>query len=144
MYIRVALSVCLLLPFISCSDSVDDEDRETSRSDVLDESPPRVLTRASSPSEALRLLPVSIGDRVRIVPSEITDDLHISGKTGEVIRVADSASGATVYIKELEQKFGLSSNLLELTDLPAGTDISMGDRKWVSNQNGEWVEVESD
>jgi len=143
MTLRIVLSVCLLLTLVSCGAPSKDEAQEAIDANLVDEPLLLSLSRASSPSEALRLLPVSIGDKVRIVPSPISDELGISGMTGEVIWTSNSATGAIVYFKELEQEFGLSSNQLELTDLPPGTDISMGDRKWVSNQDGEWIEIES-
>ena len=43
------------------------------------------LARASSPSEALRRVPVSIGDSVRVVPDAITEEWGVAGLTGEVI-----------------------------------------------------------
>lgn len=154
---RVVFLVCSLASLVSCSEPNNSEGREVSGINMVDESPQHTLRRASSPSEALRLLPVSVGDKVRIVSSPITDEEQISGMIGVVTRVSfppdtrsrDAevtipASTATVHIEELGRSFGLSTNLLELADLPLGEVISMDDRDWVLNEDGEWVAIETD
>lgn len=144
MNLRAVLLVCGLASLVSCNEANKSEGREVSEINMVDEPTLLTLRRAASPSEALRLLPLAIGDKVRILPSTITDESGASGMIGEVIGVTDSGSGATVQIEELGLKIGLSRNLLDLVDLPVGTDISMGDNAWINNQDGEWIEVESD
>ena len=155
--LRVVFLVCGLASLVSCSEPNKSEGREASEINMVDESPLHTLTRASSPSEALRRLPVSIGDKVRIVSSPITDEQQISGMIGVVTqgtlppdtRIPDAgvtipARGVIVHIDEIDRDVGLSTNLLELADLPVGAVISMGDRDWVLNHDGEWLETEND
>ena len=144
MRLRVALLACFSVSVVSCDEPSMDGEPGASQINAVNESQLGALSRVSSPTEALRLLPVSIGDQVRIVPSQITDELKISGMVGVVIETSNSGSGATVFVNELDRKFGLTSNLLELVELPTGTIISMGDKKWVSNQDNEWEEISSD
>ncbi len=157
MIVRVVFLVCCLASLVSCNESNQSEERDTNEINNVDESPLQTLTRATSPTEALLHLPISIGDKVRIVSSPIADAEQISGMVGVVTRVSFppdtnsaeagvtiAASGATVHIEELGQDFGLSTNLLELTDLPIGAVVSMGDREWVLSQSGEWLETAND
>lgn len=150
MNIRVACLACMVAPLISCGTHSNDDGREASDDVATNEADLTSLNRSSSLAEALRLLPVKVGDKVRVVPTEVADELGISGLTGEVIDVSPSASGntdhagATVFFEGLGQEFGMSSSMLELVDLPVGTDISMGDRTWVRTENGEWEEISND
>ncbi len=144
MYWRAAFPAVFLLSLTSCSEPNTGGERHANPDDFVDESPKLVLSPAVSPNEALRHLPVSVGDRVRIVTSPVGDELQISGMTAEVIEVRDSGSTAAIAVDGQDWKITISSSLLEPIDPPAGLEISMGDRTWVSNQDGEWVEVGPD
>ena len=106
-------------------------------------------------SEALRALPVSFGDNVRIIAAPVTEELGISGLRGEVygettpsvtgievIGASETDAAINVYIEELQKDFWLSPDLVELIDHAPGSTISIGDKQWVRTEDGAWIESE--
>jgi len=148
--LRIALLACLVIAIGSCGTRDKDDEREAGDEIVADESDLTTLSRASSLNDALRLLPVAVGDKVRVLPSAAADHLGVAGMIGVVTEVSASASGKTdhavaeVRFEELEQYFSMSANMLELVEPPVGIDISMGDRTWVRTENDEWTEIAND
>lgn len=110
-----------------------------------------------NPNEALRRLPVSFGENVRIVSAAVTDELGIAGLTGQVYGVttpsitgiefvggSQTDTAVNVFVEELEKDYWLSPDLVELIDHAPGTTVSMGYREWVRTEDGEWKEVDND
>jgi hypothetical protein len=133
------------MAIIGCGNS-HRKDEMTDVSDLFDK---------SQLSEALRELPVSFGDNVRVVKSKQTDELGISGLTGqvygettssvsgvEVIGDLKSDAAVNVYFEELQRDYWLSPDLVELVDHAPGTTISIGDKELVRTEEGEWVRSE--
>ncbi len=135
--------VALLMAIVGCVES-HREDEMTEVSDLFDK---------SQLSKALRELPVSFGDNVRVVESKQTRELGISGLIGqvygettpsvtgvEVIGELTSDAAINVYFEDLQRDFWLSPDLVELVDHAPGTTISIGDKELVRTEDGEWKE----
>src|SRR5687768_3215953 len=96
---------------------------------------------------------ISFGDNVKILQSEETDKLGISGKTGQVYGVTTpSVTGVEVIgeteedyainvsIKEVGNEFWFASHLLEFIDHGEGTEIVIGNHRAVRRTDGNWEE----
>ena len=145
MRFQLALIVSLAVLIAGCNES-NKEDR------MVDLTDPFGTTQLS---EALRALPVSFGDNVRIIAAPVTEELGISGLRGEVygettpsvtgievIGASETDAAINVYIEELQKDFWLSPDLVELIDHAPGSTISIGDKQWVRTEDGAWIESE--
>lgn len=142
---RLLPIAALAMVIIGCGDS-HKEDEMTNLSEPFGK---------SQLSDTLRELPVSFGDNVRVVESQLTKELGISGLKGqvygetipsvsgvEVIGELKSDAAVNVYIEELQSDYWLSPDLVELIDHAPGTTISIGDKELIRTEDGEWKESE--
>jgi hypothetical protein len=141
---RILPVACFWILLISCTDS----SKDMSKPETFIDGPL---------SDALRALPVSFGDNVRIVSVTATEELEIAGLTGqvygettvsvtgvEVIGGSHTDTAVNVFIEELNKDYWLSPDLVELIDHAPGTTVSIGDREWIRTEDGQWKEVDDD
>ena len=96
---------------------------------------------------------ISFGDNVRIISSQETDALGLSGKKGQVYgETTPSVTGVAVIGKteedfalnvsfeEIDQEFWFAHHLLEFIDHGEGTEIVIGNHRAVRQADGSWEE----
>ena len=89
--------------------------------------------------------------RIRAVPE--TEALGVAGLTGSVHGqttpsdmgvsvIGDSAEdyAINVYFDDREEGFWFAPHLVEFVDHAPGTEIGIGDRRWVRAADGRWLE----
>ena len=99
-------------------------------------------------------MPISFGDNVRIVSTPLTVSLGFAGLTGavygqttpsvtgvEVIGEIANNCAINVNLSESNESFWFAPELLEFVDHAPGTEMSVGDKKFVRSADGEWIAV---
>jgi hypothetical protein len=97
---------------------------------------------------------VSFGDNVKILSSEETDKLNLSGKIGqvygettpsvtgvEVIGGVEEDFALNVNIEDLNEQYWFAHHLLEFIDHAEGTTLQVGNIKAVRRNDGSWEET---
>ena len=96
---------------------------------------------------------IGFGDNVKVIESEITIQKGLAGRLGEiygetvpsfsgteVIGVSKHDFALNVYFEELDESFWFIPELLELINHNEGLNIRIGDKEWIRNSKGEWME----
>lgn len=101
---------------------------------------------------------ISFGDNVRIRNAPETERLKLAGKIGsvygettpsisgvDVIGVLERDYAVNVFFDDLDDGFWFSDHLVEFVDHGAGNEIKIDgiDKRWVRNDNGEWIEFDT-
>lgn len=97
---------------------------------------------------------ITFGDNVKILSSQETDELGLSGRKGQVYGVTTpSVTGVVVigqteedyalnvFIEEMNQDFWIAPKLLEFVDHGEGTEIVVGNLRAVRKADGSWDET---
>lgn len=99
--------------------------------------------------------PIAFGDNVRILAVPETSRRGLAGRVGqvfghttpsstgvEVIGSTDDDFALNVFIKELDEAFWFTRDLVEFIDHAAGTEASLDGvpGTWVRTEHGEWAE----
>jgi len=96
---------------------------------------------------------VSFGDNVKILDSQETNELGLSGKKGQVygettpsvtgmgfIGATETDYALNVFIEEMDKDFWIAPNLLEFIDHGEGTEVVIGNVRAVQKADGSWDE----
>ena len=100
---------------------------------------------------------LSLGDNVRVRTTEVTKRHGAAGMRGQVYgETTPSATGVdvigdsttdyavNVFFDELDKGYWFAPNLLEFLDHAPGTEIVIGNHRWVRADDGEWIEPDAD
>ena len=98
-------------------------------------------------------MPISLFDNVRVVSTPITISLGLAGLTGQVygetkpsVTVVEVVGGTTidyainVQIEGQPDTIWFAPDLLEFVDHAPGTDVVIGNTRFVRSDSGDWVE----
>lgn len=112
------------------------------------------LTRATTLREALRLLPISAGDFVRVTSTEVSNSLGIAGLTGRVTETPPRGSGGKqptqrpqvtgqfmVFVTGQNREIAVPGHLIDLISLAPGGTVAVDGRVWISTDDGDWKEL---
>jgi hypothetical protein len=96
---------------------------------------------------------ITFGDNVRIKTTPVTQQLELAGLIGQIYgETKPSISGAVVtgpctddyalniVIKDRPDSIWLAPEFVELFDHAPGTEISIGNKRFVRSESGEWIE----
>lgn len=96
------------------------------------------------------------GDHVRIRTTPLTAQLGLAGLIGtvygqttpsitrvEVIGNVIDDYALNIVIEHRNEELWFAAELIEFVDHAAGTEITLGSRHLVRDQNGEWIETRS-
>ena len=98
---------------------------------------------------------ITFGDTVRVRTSDVTVEAGLAGLVGivhgettpsvtgvDVVGGNESDFALNVYFESLGEGWWFQEELLEFIDHGAGTEIGFEgvDKKWVRNEEGEWIE----
>lgn len=91
------------------------------------------------------------GDRVRIRATSITEAAGVAGLTGQVNGETTPSITSVTVIGEVMEDFALNiafdqggesqwfaPELVEFVDHGAGTEIRIGEKRWVRSASGDW------
>lgn len=114
--------------------------------------PHRPAWSTVSPDEVLGLLPVSVGDKVRVLRTHETALSGSGGLTGTVESMsvenrtgpAGESGEATIVIQTSGRDVQVYSDQVELIALRPGTRLELDGRTWISTEDGSWQEECSD
>ncbi len=98
-------------------------------------------------------MPISFGDNVRILKTDITDNLGLAGLTGTIFGFTiPSSSGITGVVGSLEEDYAVSVHLdslgesrwfsTELIEFVSASDVksmTINGVKLIQDATGEWV-----
>ena len=97
---------------------------------------------------------IQFADNVRIISSPETERLGIANKHGQVYgETTPSSTGIkiigkladdyalNIFVEDMDKDFWLSPNLIELVDKGAGTEISIGNKHAIKQEDGSWKEI---
>jgi hypothetical protein len=100
---------------------------------------------------------VSFGDNVRVLPTPETETKGLAGQVGQIYGwTTPSITGVSVIggvaadvairvqFAGRDEGFWFSPELLELIDHAPGTEMVVGNEKWVRNADGSWAEEPPD
>src|SRR5215469_8649933 len=103
--------------------------------------------------------PVSFGDRVRIRPSALTEELGPAQSIGIVYgettpsatgsrssRESDEDLALNVFFEDRDEGFWFAPDLVEFVDYAPGSEITLKcvpDKRWVRTATSEWQETVS-
>jgi hypothetical protein len=95
---------------------------------------------------------ISFGDNVRVASTPLTTALGLAGLTGQVYgETTPSVTGIevigetkddyaiNVQLDERNETLWFVADLLEFVDHAPGTEIVVGDKRFVRSASGEWV-----
>ena len=98
---------------------------------------------------------ISFGDNVRVRSTPVTEERGLAGLSGqvygettpsvmdvEVIGQPKTDYAINVFFETQKKSYWFASDLLELVDHAAGTEIILKGipKKWVRSESGEWIE----
>jgi hypothetical protein len=96
---------------------------------------------------------ISFGDNVKVLESEVTIQNKLAGLQGviygetvpsnsgvEVIGELKSDFALNVHFEDLNTTFWMSPHLLEFIDHNEGLKMGVGNKEWVRDSRGEWIE----
>jgi len=96
---------------------------------------------------------ISFGDNVRVVTTPLTTAHGLAGRVGQVYgETRPSVTGCevigevvddyavNVQLEGLPDSLWFSSALIEFVDHNAGTEVSIGSKRWVRSASSEWVQ----
>lgn len=93
-----------------------------------------------------------LGDHVRIVATSLTEELGLSGQVGTCYGFTTPSITGVLVLGDTPEDVALSvsfdradstwfaPDLVELVDHGAGTVATLGDKTFVRNAEGEWIE----
>jgi hypothetical protein len=97
------------------------------------------------------------GDRVRIRSTSVTEAAGVAGLTGQVNGETTPSITSVAVIGEVLEDFALSiafdrggesqwfaPELVEFIDHGAGTEIRIGEKRWVRSAHGDWQPSDQD
>lgn len=96
---------------------------------------------------------IQFGDHVRVVESDLTVSQGYAGRDGTCmgfttpsvtgVDLVGSADADLAYAIEFEngESAWFASDLVEFVDFAAGTDMRIGDKRFVRRDDGEWIEA---
>lgn len=94
----------------------------------------------------------TFGNKVKIKTSEDTEKINVAGKFGKIFgQTVPSLSGVevignpkrdyaiNVYFEDIDDSYWFDESLIETVDTGIGSDIIIGDQKFIKNETGEWL-----
>lgn len=95
--------------------------------------------------------PISFGDRVRIRSQPVTDELGLGNAVGIIhgfttpsvtgVTVIGHAKGdyaLNVFFENRNEGFWFDPALVEFVDHAPGSEMTVGDKKWIRSAGGDW------
>jgi hypothetical protein len=96
---------------------------------------------------------IQFGDRVRILSDRATEECGLAGKVGEVYGQTTPSStnptiigtplkdyAVSVFFEDTREQHWFPEHLVELIDHNPGAIMRLGDKEYVRNADGSWVE----
>ncbi len=96
----------------------------------------------------------TFGNKVKIKSSQETEEINVAGKIGEirghtvpsmsdviVIGSTKDDFALNVYFNDNDTDYWFDAELIEMIDNGVGCEISLGDKKFIKNEFGEWLPV---
>jgi len=100
-------------------------------------------------------IPISFGDNVRVRSTPVTEERGLAGLVGQVLGFTTSSYRGVEVIGDIETDFAINvrfddrnegywfaPDLVEFVDHAPGTEIALGDKKWVRTETGQLIEVQ--
>ncbi len=95
----------------------------------------------------------TLGDKVRIRSTDVTESLGVAGHTGivygyttpsvtgvDVIGTSPEDYAVSVGIEGRNEQFWFAVDLLEFVNHGAGTTMQIAGRRFIRDERGEWLE----